>query len=277
NVIQRKIEELGIELKGAEIVDPDRSPRREAYLNEFIRLRQRHGVTHSNAGKYLADPNYFGMMMVHMDDADCLVAGLTQHYPDTIRPAMQIIKTRPGQRLLVGIYMMVFPDREIFFADTTVNVDNDKPEDLAEIAISTADLVKTLDIEPRIAMLSFSNFGSVKHPEAEKVRRAVEIVRQRRPDLMIDGEMQADTAVDRTTVEENYPFCQVKGDANVLIFPDMQAGNIAYKLVTHLGGATAIGPILMGARKAVHVLQRGCAVGDIAKIAAIAVVDAQQA
>ena len=277
NVIQKKIEELGIELKGAEIVDPDKSPRREAYLTEFIHLRQRHGVTHSNAAKYLADPNYFGMMMVHMNDADCLVAGLTQHYPDTIRPAMQIIKTRPGQRLLVGLYMMVFPDREIFFADTTVNLDNDKPEDLAEIAISTADLVKTLDIEPRIAMLSFSNFGSVKHPEAEKVRRAVEIVRQRRPDLMIDGEMQADTAVDRTTVEENYPFCQVKGDANVLIFPDMQAGNIAYKLMTQLGGATAIGPILMGTRKAVHVLQRGCAVGDITKIAAIAVVDAQKA
>ncbi len=275
--IVQKIEALGIEIKGVEIVDPDKSPRREDYLKEFVRLRQRHGVTRSSAGKYLADPNYFGMMMVHMGDADALVAGLTQHYPDTIRPAMQIIKTRPGQRLLVGLYMMVFPDREIFFADTTVNVDHDSPEDLAEIAISTADLVKALDIEPRIAMLSFSNFGSVKHPAAEKVRRAVEIVKQVRPDLMIDGEMQADTAVDRTIVEENYPFCELKSSANILIFPDMQSGNIAYKLVAQLGGATAIGPILMGARKAVHVLQRGCSVGDIAKIAAIAVVDAQQA
>jgi malate dehydrogenase (oxaloacetate-decarboxylating)(NADP+) len=275
SVIEKKIRSLGLELKGAEFVDPDDYPQRQAYLDEFIRLRQRHGVTQSNAGKYLADRNYFGVMMVHLGDVDCLVAGLTQHYPDTIRPALQIVKTRKDTRLCSGLYMMVFPKEVIFFADTTVNVDNNAPEDLAEIAISAAELAKSLDIEPRIAMLSFSNFGSVKHPDAERVRQAVEIVKQRRPDLVVDGEMQADTAVDKTIQDETYPFCDLKGTANILIFPDMQSGNIAYKLVGRLGGAAAIGPILMGVGKAVHVLQRGCSVDDIVNIAAIAVVDAQ--
>jgi malate dehydrogenase (oxaloacetate-decarboxylating)(NADP+) len=274
-LIKEQIASLGLDLNGAKIVDNFKDPRLEKYVAEFIRLRQRNGITQSNAVRYLSQRNYFGTMMVHMGDADCLVSGLTQHYPDTIRPALQIIKLQEDKSLCGGLYMMVFPNRVILFADTTVNVDNDEPEDLAEIAISAAEVAKSFDMEPRIAMLSFSNFGSVKHPEAEKVRIAVEIVKELRPDLVIDGEMQADTAVMQSIQEETYPFCDLKGPANVLIFPDMQSGNIAYKLMNRLGGAAAIGPILMGMAKSVHVLQRGASVDEIVDMAAIAVVDAQ--
>lgn len=275
NDIEKRIQELGLDLKGAEIVDNYQYPKKQAYIDEFLRLRCRHGITKANAWKVLAQRNYFGVMMVHMGDADCLVAGVSQNYPETIRPALQLVKTKKGIRLCSGLYMMVFPKQVIFFADTTVNIDANAPEDLAEVAISAAEVAKSLDIEPRIAMLSFSNFGSVKHPESIKVRKAVEIVKGRQPDLIIDGEMQADTAVDRIIQDEAFPFCDLKGSANILIFPDMQSGNIAYKLVGKLGGATAIGPILMGMGKPVHVLQRGCSVDDIVNIAAIAVVDAQ--
>jgi malate dehydrogenase (oxaloacetate-decarboxylating)(NADP+) len=275
--IESRIKSLGMDLKGAQVVDNFHYPRLEKYITEFIRLRQRHGVTRANAWRYLSQRNYFGSMMVHMGDADCLVSGITRSYPETIRPALQVIKMQEDKRLCSGVYMMVFPNEVIFFADTTVNVDSDSPEDLAEIAISAAEVAKSLDIEPRIAMLSFSNFGSVKHPNADKVRRAVEIVRQRRPDLNVDGEIQADAAVNPTIIEESFPFCELKGTANVLIFPTMEAGNIAYKLVGQLGGATAIGPILVGMKKSVHVLQHGCSVDNIVNIAAIAVVDAQKA
>ena len=275
--IEARIKSLGTDLKGAQVVDNFHYPRLEEYIAEFVRLRQRHGVTPANAWRYLSQRNYFGSMMVHMGDADCLVSGITRSYPETIRPALQIIKMREDRRLCSGLYMMVFPNEVIFFADTTVNVDANAPEDLAEIAISAAEVAKSMDIEPRIAMLSFSNFGSVKHPDAEKVRRAVEIVRQRRPDLNVDGEIQADAAVNREIIEESFPFCQLKGTANVLIFPTMEAGNIAYKLVGQLGGATAIGPILVGMQKSVHVLQHGCSVDNVVNIAAIAVVDAQKA
>lgn len=275
SIVEQRIKSLGLELKGAQIVDPESFPKRKEYVEQFLRLRQRHGVTYPAAEKTMKDRQYLGVMMVEMGDADCLVAGLVHHYPETIRPALQIARTKKGKRLCSGLYMMVFPNEVIFFADTTVNVDHDEPEDLAEIALSAAELAKSLDIEPRIAMLSFSNFGSVKHPEAEKVRQAVEIVKGRAPDLIVDGEMQADTAVDRVTQDETFPFCELKGTANILIFPDMQSGNIAYKLVHRLGGAAAIGPILMGVGKPIHVLQRGCSVDDVVNIAAIAVVDAQ--
>jgi malate dehydrogenase (oxaloacetate-decarboxylating)(NADP+) len=273
--IKAKVEELGLELNGAEIVDGFISDLRFKYQEEFLKLRKRHGITEISARRLMRDRNYFGTMMVQMGDVDCLVAGLTQNYPETIRPALQIVKTKKDRQLSSGLYMMVFPNKVIFFGDTTVNVDNDTPEDLAEIAISAAELAQSLDIEPRIAMLSFSNFGSVNHPEAKKVRKAVEIVKERRQDLIVDGEMQADTAVDKAIQEEIFPWCELDGEANVLIFPDMQSGNIAYKLVGRLSEAVAIGPILMGIGKAVHVLQRGCSVNDIVNIAALAVVDAQ--
>ena len=258
-----------------EIINPETYEQLPQYVEELYNLRNRRGVTKTVATELLRDPNYFGAMMVHMGDADGLISGLTKHYPNTIRPALQIIKMEENIHKVSGLYMMVAKNKVLFFADTTVNIDR-TDEDLAEIAICAAETVKKFDIEPKVAMLSFSNFGSVKHPFVEKVRRAVEIVKERMPDLMIDGEMQADTAVVHEIIEETFLFSTLKEEANILIFPDLQSGNIAYKLLARLGGAEAIGPILMGIKKSVHVLQRGSEVKDIVNMAAIAVVDAQE-
>lgn len=273
--IRSAAEELGIALEPIEIIDPTQSPKFEEYAQELYQLRQRKGVTISEARTLMRNPTVYGAMMVRKGDADALIAGVTQHYPDTIRPALQIIQMRDGVSRVSGLFMMILKDKVYFFADTTVNIEP-TAEELAEIAICAAEVARRFHIEPRIAMLSFSNFGSAKHRFVEKVRRATEIVRERAPDLMVDGEMQADTAVVPELIEEHYPFSTLKGGATVLIFPDLQSANIAYKLVQRLGGAEAIGPILMGMRKPVHVLQRGCDVKDIVNIAAIAVVDAQE-
>jgi malate dehydrogenase (oxaloacetate-decarboxylating)(NADP+) len=213
--------------------------------------------------------------MVHAGDADSLIAGVNYHYPDTIRPALQAIPLKEETGVVAGLYMMVFKNDVLFFADTTVNIEPDA-EQLAEIAIMAADAAKNFDIEPRIAMLSFSNFGSVRHPLANKVAAATRIVKKRRPDLEIDGEMQADTAVVTGILQTTYDFCDLKGKANVLIFPSLESGNIAYKLMNRLGGAEAIGPILMGLNNSIHVLQRNCDVNDIVNMTAIAVLDAQK-
>lgn len=217
----------------------------------------------------------FGAMMVHNNDADGLISGLTQHYPDVIRPALWVVGVRPGVNRVSGLYMLIFKHSIYFLADTTVNIEP-SAEEIAEIAIESANIARHFDIEPKVAMLSFSNFGSTRHPLAEKMRQATELVRRRSPGLCVDGEMQADTAVVASISEEQYPFCAVKGGANVLIFPDLQSANIAYKLLMRLGGAEAIGPILMGMRKPMHVLQRGDDVSSIVNMAAIAVVDAQE-
>ncbi len=272
-VIYQKIEELGLNFTPETLCVLD-SPKLEDYAEALYRLRQRKGVTRQEARRLLRDPNYYGVMMVYMGDADACVSGLVHHYPEVLRPALQIVKTKPGVRKVAAMYMMVLKDRVLFFSDPAVNIEP-TAEDLAEIAILTADTVREFDIEPRIAMLSFSNFGSVRHPLSEKVRRAVEIVRERRPDLVIDGEMMADTAVVPEIVETYYPFSRVK-DANVLIFPDLEAANVAYKLLQRLGGAEAFGPILMGMGKAVHVLQMADEVKDIVNVTAVAVVDAQE-
>jgi malate dehydrogenase (oxaloacetate-decarboxylating)(NADP+) len=275
--IRASIEELHLHLDGVEIVEPSSSPRLAAYTEEFYRLRQRKGVTLNEAGQIVLSRNTFGALMLHMGDADALVAGLAQHYPDTIRPALQVIPVREGLRKVAGLYMLITPHGQIYFlADTTVNIDP-SAEDLAEIAMCAADTARRFDVDPRVAMLSFSNFGSTRHALAEKVQRATEIVKQRRPDLMIDGEMQADTAVGPEIIADTYPFSSLRGGANVLIFPNLEAGNIAYKLLMRIGGAEAIGPILMGLSKPVHVLQRGCEVNDIVNIVAVAVVEAQEA
>ncbi len=268
--------DLHLHLEGAQIVDPARFPRLETYVDELYRLRHRKGVTRSEAEEMMRNRNIFGSMMVHMGDADALIGGLTEHYPDTIRPALQVLAVRPGLRKVSGLYVLITIKGDIYFlADATVNIEP-TAEDLAEIAISAAEMARRFDVEPRVAMLSFSNFGSTRHPLAEKVRRATEIVRERLPSLMIDGEMQADTAVVPDIIEETYPFSRLKGGANVLVFPNLEAGNIAYKLLMRIGGCEAIGPILMGLSKPVHVLQRGCEVNEIVNMAAIAVVDAQQ-
>jgi malate dehydrogenase (oxaloacetate-decarboxylating)(NADP+) len=270
------IEDLRLHLEGAEIVDPARSPSLQAYIDELYRLRHRKGATRNEAAEMMHNHNIFGSMMVHTGDADALIGGLTQHYPDTIRPALQVLAVRDGLRKVSGLYVLITAKGQIYFlADATVNIEP-TAEDLAEIAISSADMARRFEVEPRVAMLSFSNFGSTRHPLSEKVRRATDIVRQRMPSLMIDGEMQADTAVVTEIIEQTYPFSSLKGGANVLIFPNLEAGNIAYKLLMRIGGCEAIGPILMGLSKPVHVLQRDCEVNEIVNVAAIAVVDAQQ-
>jgi malate dehydrogenase (oxaloacetate-decarboxylating)(NADP+) len=238
-------------------------------------MRRRHGITYADAARILNSRNYFAMMMVDSGDADGAVAGLRAYYPATIRPALQIIKTRPGVKHVSGAYLLMFHGRMIVLADTTVNI-NPNAEQLAEIAIATAETARRFNLEPRVAMVSFSNFGSTNHPDAEKVKDAVALVKQRRPDLIIEGEMQADTAVFPEVAQEEYPWSVIQGDANVLVFPSLDAANAAYKLLWRLGGAEAIGPILQGLAKPVHVLQRGVDVNDIVNMAAIAVLDAQE-
>jgi malate dehydrogenase (oxaloacetate-decarboxylating)(NADP+) len=214
-------------------------------------------------------------MMVEMGDADGLISGLTRSYPDTIRPALQIIAMRPGVTRVSGAYILILQDRLFFLADTTVNIDP-TPEELAEITTLTVEFVRRFGIVPRVAMLSFSNFGSNRHPAARKVRRAVELVRRQAPELEIDGEMQADTAVVDALLHDNYAWSNLKGSANVLIFPELQSANIAYKLIWRLANAEAIGPILLGLGKPVHVLQAGVEVADIVNLTALCVVDAQE-
>jgi len=258
----------------AEIVDPETDPRFDTYTMEYLRLRQRKGVTHTEAPVLMRNPTRFAAMMVHSGDADAMIAGLTQHYADTIRPALEVIPKKEGIQKVAGMYMLITAKGQLYFiADTTVNIEP-TAEDLAEIAIMSADTVRSFDIEPRIAMLSFSTFGSSRHPLAAKVAAATELVRQRRPDLVVEGEMMADAAVTPEMLGD-YPFCRLTGPANVLIAPSLEAGNIAYKLLWRLGGCEVIGPILMGFARPVHVLQRGCEVNDIVHMAALAVVEAQ--
>jgi malate dehydrogenase (oxaloacetate-decarboxylating)(NADP+) len=273
--IMERIDSLGLDLREVPIIQPKNSSKYDKYVNELYQSRKRKGITLREAGAMLKNRTVFGSMMVKMGDADGLISGLTHHYPDTIRPALQVVGIRDDLTRVSGVYMMVFKKEIYFFADATVNI-NPTAEELAEIAICCADTARRFDVEPRIAMLSFSNFGSTRHEFSDKVARATKIAKKMRPDFLIDGEMQADTAVVPEIVQETYPFCSLSEGANVLIFPDLQSGNIAYKLMMRLGGAEAIGPILMGMKKTIHVLQRGCDVNDIVNMTAIAVVDAQE-
>ncbi|MCW5963201.1 MAG: NADP-dependent malic enzyme [Bryobacterales bacterium] len=269
--IRQRAEELHLHLDSASVAHPNN----DRYTETFHQLRQRKGVTLTEARQLLTNPTRFAAMMLRMGDADAMISGLTLHYPDTIRPALEVIPVKAGLRKVSGMYMLISPKRQVYFlADATVNIEP-TAEDLAEIAISASDFVQTLDIEPRVAMLSFSNFGSTRHPLSAKVKRATELARARRPKLVIDGEMQADTAVTSEILAETYPFSRLQGGANVLICPNLEAGNIAYKLLMRIGGCEAIGPILMGLEKPVHVLQRGAEVNDIVHMAALAVVEAQ--
>ena len=275
NEIQRTAAELGVPLTGVTIIDPETAPRRQEYVNELYRLRQRRGVTLGSADELMNDRNIFGSMMVRMGDADAIVSGVTQNYPDTIRPALQVIGVREGIHKVSGVYIVITRKGEMFFlADATVNVEP-TAEDLAEIALTTAQEARRFDLEPRVAMLSFSSFGSTKHPLCDKVRKAVELARYADPTLVIDGEVQAGVAVNAKRLEAAFPFSTLKGGANVLIFPDLQSCNIACKLLGPLGNAEVIGPILTGMAKPVHLLQRGVEVEEIVNITTIAVVDAQ--
>ncbi len=270
-VIQERLTVLGLDCC-PQIVNPSRFERLSQYAAAYYELRQRKGITMKDALKLVRDPNVFGSMMLKMGEADAFVSGLTYDYPEVIRPALHIHHTSPGARRAAGVYIMIVNDRTYLFTDATVNIDP-SAEDLAEIACLSADFARQLGLEPRVALLSFSNFGSTPHPLSAKVSRAVELIRQRCPDFAVEGEMQADTAVVPEIAEERYPFSQVK-DANVLVFPSLEAANIAYKLLARLGNAQAIGPILLGMGAPVHVLQTGDEVRDIVNIAAVAVMDA---
>ena len=272
--IERTASQMNVSLDDIEIEDPSSSPRRDAYAHFMWAKRQRKGMSLEEARRRLYNGNYFGSCMVARGDADALLSGVNLHYPETIRPALEVVGAHPKSGLVSGMYMLVLEKHVVFCADTTVNIDP-TAEQLAQIAFAASRVTRTFGIEPRIAMLSFSNFGSVRHPEAEKVARAVQLLRQRDPSLIVDGEMQADTAFDTEILQRDYPFSALKSQANVLIFPNLSAGNIAYKLLDHLGAATAIGPILVGMSRPVHVLERGADVQDIVNMTAVAVVDAQ--
>lgn len=266
---------LGVELDGVEILDPAASPAREAYAHAFWTRRRRKGVTLAEARSRLRQPIYYACMMLTADDVDAVVVGEEMYYPQTIRPALETIGTAETSSTVCGIYMMILPQGTFFFSDCTVNIDPDAQR-LSQIASATARFVWHLGIEPRVALLSFSNFGSARHEQSDKVARAVRILHQDEPSLMVDGEMQADTAVTEAILKQRYPFTKLRTAANVLVFPDLNAANIAYKLLTRVGGGQAIGPILVGMAKPVHVLQRGSDVSDIVNIAVIAAVDAQE-
>ncbi len=274
--IKKKIEELNLDLGDVKIIDPVSCENREHYIDTMFELRQRKGVTRAGARRQLlSNPNYLGAMMVQEGDADTLLSGINHHYPETIKPALEIIGKQEQLSKVHGMYMMVFKKKVVFIADATVDIDPTADE-LAETAILASEKVRQFDIEPKVAMLSFSNFGSTDHPLSRKVKKATALVKQQAPDLIIDGEIQANVALDPELTAAQYPFSLLKGDANVFIFPDLQSGNISYKLLNKLGGAEAVGPILMGMSKPVHVLQRGDDVADIVNMAAVAVVDAQE-
>jgi len=275
-LIEATAEELGLKLAGMKIVDPGTSKLRDSYIQELFRLRQRRGMTLDEARRQIDDSNVFGSMMVHMGDADALVSGVTQHFPDTIRPALQIVRMREGLHRVSGCYALITRKGDVYFlADTSVNIEP-TAEDLVEIALCTAQMARRFDIAPRVAMLSFSTFGSVEHPINSKVRRAVELLHYADPTLIVDGEIMADDALSPEVIEKSYPFSTLKGGANVLIFPDLASANTACKLIAKIAEAETIGPILMGMSRPVHILQRTAQVEDIISVAAIAVVDAQE-
>ena len=264
-----------ISLDDIRLEDPGSSSAREKYAKHLWERRQRKGLSLAEAYQRLYNANYFGSCMVACGDADALVSGENLHYPETIRPALEVIGAHSKSGLVSGMYMLVFEKHVVFCGDTTVNIDP-TAEQLAQIGFAAARIVRTFGIEPRIAMLSFSNFGSVRHPDAEKMARAVLLLKEKDPTLVADGEMQANIAFDPEQLATNYPFSTLKEAANVLIFPNLSSGNIAYKLLNRLGGATAIGPILVGMNRPVHVLEQGADVQAIVNMIAVAVVDAQE-
>ena len=273
DAIRRQADDASLTLEEIELMNPRAAPDRDKMAAELWQLRRRRGMTLREAKERVLDPIYYGLLLLRSGRTDALLAGEEIDYPDSIRPALEVIGVEPGRKHVSGIYMMIFRQQTFFFADTTVNIEPDATT-LAEIATATAKFVMRLGIEPRIAMLSFSNFGSVKHPAAAKVQQAVALLHEREPELQVDGEMQADTAVVERILTRVYPFAKLRGAANVLIFPDLNAANIAYKLLARLGDAQAIGPILVGMDRPVHVLQRLSEVPDIVNMAVIAAVDA---
>ncbi|HNT50004.1 MAG TPA: NADP-dependent malic enzyme [Cyclobacteriaceae bacterium] len=274
--IERLIQEHGLDLSECKIVDPrEEKERTEKFAKAYHQKRQRKGIAYKDAERVMRDRNAFGAMMVEFGEADALISGLTKDYPKTILPSLQIIGMAEGVNRVAGMYIIMNKKGTFFFADCTVNVDPNV-NDLVEIIGLAARGVKFFDIEPRVAMLSYSNFGSSKGPIPEKASEAVRLAKQKYPDLIVDGDIQANVAFDTEIQSQIFPFSALaKEGANTLIFPNLTAGNIAYKLLMEIGGAEAIGPILLGMKKPVHILQLGSSIRDIISMAAIAVVDAQ--
>ena len=278
-IIRSLCEEHNINLEGIQIINPksqDEKEVRKKYGEIFFKKRQRRGVNSQEVDKLMRDRNHFGCMMVEMGDADAMISGLSRSYPDTIRPAIQIIGKEEGVCKIAGMYIMLTKKGPLFLADTTVNF-NPTAEELADITLLVAKEVRTFGITPRVAMLSYSNFGSSDTPEAITVRNARAIVKQKNPSLIVDGEMQGIVAFNKDVMRESYPFSELidAGEVNTLIFPNLSAGNIAYNLLQEVGGADAIGPVLLGLKKPVHVLQIGSSTRSILNMVVIAVIDAQ--
>ncbi|MGC8768283.1 NADP-dependent malic enzyme [Calditerrivibrio sp.] len=274
DTILKIAEKANLNIEGIEIVCPQSSPNLDKYAQQLFKMRQRKGVTEVEAYRLLTKiTNYYGAMMILNGEADCLVTGYSRDYGNSVRPLLETIPFEKDYKTVSGSYFMIFKDRLLLCADTTVNLDP-TAEQLAQIALQSADTVEKFDIKPKIAMLNFTNFGSVKCERVKVIQDAIKLVKAKRPDIIIDGDMQADTATYAPIAEEAFPFSEIKGDANVLIFPNLESGNIAYKLLYRVGSGTAIGPILQGFKHSVHVLQRGSDVHEIVYLAAYAVVDA---
>jgi malate dehydrogenase (oxaloacetate-decarboxylating)(NADP+) len=274
--IQEIIAENELDLGEVTILDPlEEKEKTNQYAEYLFQKRQRRGVTLYEAKKLMRDRNYFGACMVQFGEADALISGLTKNYVQTIRPALQLIGTEPGVNKVAGMYMMLTSKGPVFFGDTTVNV-NPSVEELVDITVLIDRSVKKFNIQPRIAMLSYSNFGSNEGPIPEKTRQAVQMLHEKYPDIVVDGEMQANFAMNPALLKDNFSFSTLNGQpANTLVFPTLESGNIAYKLIQELGDAEAIGPILLGLNKPVHILQLGSSVREIVNMITIAVVDAQ--
>jgi len=275
-VIKRIIEENALELDGVEIIDPfEELERTNRYAESLYKKRQRRGVTLLEASKFLRDRNYFGASMVEFGEADAMISGLTKNYATTIKPALQVIGTEEGVNRVAGMYMMMTKKGPVFFGDTTVNVDP-TAEELVDLTLLLERAVSKFNINPRIALLSYSNFGSNEGIVPEKVRKAVKILHDKHPDIVVDGEMQGNFAINKELLKDNFPFSRLVGEpANTLIFPNLESGNIAYKLLQELGEAEAVGPILLGLKKPVHIVQLGSSVREIVNMVTIAVLDVQ--
>lgn len=277
--IEGIVNEHSLDLKDVEIIDtrnPQNSAVAERYAEAFFQKRQRKGIVRSDAFKMIRKRNYFGAMMVESGDADALISGLTRHYPDTIRPALEIIGRQEGVKRVAGMYILLTKKGPLFFADTTVNM-NPSVEDIVEITELAAQEVERFNVKPRIALATYSSFGSAKGDDAVKMRAATAILQQKHPDWIVEGEMQAHLAFNMDLVRENYPFSKLNGEpANTIIFPNLSASNIAYNLMKETGNIEYIGPILLGIRRPVHVLQLGSSVREIVNMVALAVVEAQR-
>jgi malate dehydrogenase (oxaloacetate-decarboxylating)(NADP+) len=276
--INKLINDNNLDLKDINIIDirqRNYDEKRNAFGDLFFEKRKRRGYTLFEARKAMLERNYYGAMMVETGEADAMISGLTRKYPDTIRPSLQIIGVQKDIGMVAGMYIMVTKRGPVFFADTTINT-NPTAEQLVKIVLLTANAVRLMNIVPRIALLSYSNFGSVDNEETRVLREAIAILHKDHPDLIVDGEVQANIALNKDLMEEQFPFSPLKtGNVNTLIFPNLASGNIAYKLMQEMGTAEAIGPVLLGLNKSVHILQLGSSVREIVNMVTLAVADAQ--